>query len=183
MASHALPPERIDAGLVVLRRHRVEDAEAVAQAVRESLDHLQPWMPWATDEAGTADNQRERIAGDQAWDEGTECSYVILTADEQEIVGGCGLMRRIGEGGIEIGYWTHARYGGLGFGAAAARALTEAALALPDVERIEIHCDEANRRSRAIPERLGYRLARVEEDKIEAPGESGRSMIWVLEKS
>ena len=46
--------------------------------------------------------------------------------------------------------------------------------------RVEIHCDEANHRSAAIPRRLGYRLDRVEDDAIAAPGESGRSMVWVF---
>ena len=58
-------------------------------------------------------------------------------------------------------------------------ALTAAALALPGVERVEIHCDEANRRSAAVPRRLGYRLDRIEADHVSAPGDLGRSMIWV----
>jgi RimJ/RimL family protein N-acetyltransferase len=57
------------------------------------------------------------------------------------------------------------------------------ALALPGVSRAEIHCDEANTASAAIPRRLGYRLDRIEERKPEAPGESGRLMIWVRERA
>ena len=49
------------------------------------------------------------------------------------------------------------------------------------MERVEIHCDQANHLSAAVPERLGYRLDRVEPDEIRAPGESGRSMIWVCD--
>jgi RimJ/RimL family protein N-acetyltransferase len=40
--------------------------------------------------------------------------------------------------------------------------LTEVALSLRDVDRIEIHVDEANKASAAIPRRLGYRLDRIE---------------------
>ena len=47
------------------------------------------------------------------------------------------------------------------------------------MDRVEIHCDEANVRSAAIPERLGYRLDRIEDDEIATPGETGRSMIWI----
>jgi len=57
--------------------------------------------------------------------------------------------------------------------------LTDAALAIDDVDRVEIHCDQANVRSAAVPERLGYRLDRIEDDEIVVPGETGRSMIWV----
>jgi RimJ/RimL family protein N-acetyltransferase len=47
------------------------------------------------------------------------------------------------------------------------------------VRRVEIHCDEANTASAAIPRKLGYRLDRVIAHEPEAPGESGRRMIWV----
>jgi len=94
----------------------------------------------------------------------------------------CGARGRRSHGAIEIGYWIHVDRAGHGHGTAAARALTAAALGLPDVQRVEIHCDEANVRSQAIPRRLGYRLDRVEDDEVTSPGEVGRSMIWVLEK-
>jgi RimJ/RimL family protein N-acetyltransferase len=58
--------------------------------------------------------------------------------------------------------------------------LAKAALDLPDVHRVEIHCDEGNVRSQGVPTRLGYRLARVEDDGVQAPAEVGRSMIWVF---
>ena len=179
----ARPPERIVGERVVLRRNRVEDGEAIARAVGASLEHLEPWMPWATPEAATAEAQRGRIVdGTRGWDEGTDFVYVVLTADERTLLGTVGLHRRIGPGGIEIGYWIHVDHAGRGYGTATVRALTEVALALPDVGRVEIHCDEANAPSQAIPRRLGYRLDRIEVDGISAPGEVGRSMIWVLER-
>ncbi len=98
------------------------------------------------------------------------------------MLGTFGLHRRIGPGGIEMGYWIHAAHAGRGYGSAAARALTSVALVLPGVERVEIHCDAANAASAAIPRRLGYRLDRIEDKEPEAPGESGRHLIWVLER-
>ena len=47
------------------------------------------------------------------------------------------------------------------------------------VEQVEIHCDEANGASAAVPRRLGYRLDRITDRDIQAPGERGREMIWV----
>ena len=37
---------------------------------------------------------------------GTVFSYAILTG-QYEVTGGCGLIARIGPGGLEIGYWLH----------------------------------------------------------------------------
>jgi len=103
----------------------------------------------------------------------------VFTAEEDALVGAIGLHRRVGDAGIEIGYWIAEAQTRRGFGTAAAEALTAVALELPGVRRVEIHCDEANAASAAIPRKLGYRLDRVIAHEPEAPGESGRRMIWV----
>ena len=59
--------------------------------------------------------------------------------------------------------------------------MTPVALGLPGVTRVEIHCDEANAASAAIPRKLGYRLDRIGPHEPEAPGERGNRMIWVKE--
>ena len=179
------PPARTEtASGAVLRRARPSDADAFARAVAENLDHLGPWMPWATPAAADAAVQRERlVAADATWDDGSDYEFAVLTADERQLIGGCGLMRRIGPGGIEIGYWVHVDHTRRGHATAAALALTEAAWTLPGVERVEIHCDEANVASRAVPVRLGYRLDRIDDVGATAPGETGRSMVWIAERS
>ena len=92
-----------------------------------------------------------------------------------------GLHGRIGPGALEIGYWVGEGHTGRGLATAGARALAEAALALPGVGRVEIHCDEANTASAAVPRKLGFRLDRIEEALITAPSETGRKLIWVME--
>ena len=181
---HGHPPERMQtASGAVLRRARPGDAEAFAEAVGESLDHLRHWMPWAVPVATEAAVQRDRLVmADASWADGSDYEFAILPADEARIIGGCGLMRRIGPGAIEIGYWVHVDHTRRGHATAAARALTAAAWTLPDVERVEIHCDEANVASAAVPARLGYRLDRIQDDEPKAPAVSGRSMIWIAER-
>ena len=100
-------------------------------------------------------------------------------AGETGILGVIGLHRRVALGGIEIGYWVHAAHAGRGLGLAAARVVTETAFSLPDIERVEIHTDQANVRSASIPARLGYRLDRVDVREPQAPAETGRIQIWI----
>jgi RimJ/RimL family protein N-acetyltransferase len=177
----AAPPERLDAGLLVLRRLRPDDADAIAAAVAASMDHLRPWMPWATPDSADPRTQRVRVAeSDEMWAQGTDFIYSIVDTDGA-LAGEIGLHRRLDDGGIEIGYWIAEQQTRRGLGTAAAAALTEVALRLPGVTRVEIHCDEANVASSAIPRKLGYRLDRVSSYPPEAPGESGRRQIWVRE--
>lgn len=145
-----------------------------------SLDYLRPWMPWATPDAAARPTQLVRVAeADQMWEAGTSHIYSVLTADHGTLVGEIGLHRRVDEGSVEIGYWIAESHAGRGFGTLAAGAITSVALALPGVGQVEIHCDEANGASAAIPRKLGYRLDRIETRMPEAPGETGRLMIWV----
>jgi RimJ/RimL family protein N-acetyltransferase len=175
-----LPPDRIALDGARLRRERVGDEALIAPAVHANLEHLRPWMPWATPSNATSDAQRRRLADvERTWTSDGDYSFLLLDPEETTLLGVFGLHRRIGPGGIELGYWLSQDAVGKGLATAAAKALTAAALDLPDVDRVEIHCDEANSRSRKIPERLGYRLDRIEDDKVEAPGEIGRSMIWI----
>ena len=170
--------------MLVLRRVRAADAGDIAAAVGTSLEHLRPWMPWATPEAADPRVQRVRVAeADDMWASGTDYIYSVFAAEESVLAGAIGLHRRVGDGGIEIGYWIAERQTRRGFGTAAAEALTSVALGLPGVRRVEIHCDEANSASAAIPRKLGYRLDRVISHEPEAPGESGRRMIWVRDVS
>jgi RimJ/RimL family protein N-acetyltransferase len=177
------PPERVDAGTVIVRRVQASDAGAIAAAVGASLDALRPWMPWATPAAADRANQLARVAeADHRWESGLSYTYSVLTAETGTLVGEVALHRRMGDGSVEIGYWIAAGQSGRGYGTSASAALTSVALTLNGVNRVEIHCDAANDGSVAVARRLGYRLDRIEERRPEAPGESGRLMIWVRER-
>jgi len=191
----ACPPERVVAVPLVLRRVHADDAGAIAVAVSASLEHLRPWMPWATPEAADLRSQLVRVAeADELWESGTGFIYVMIARDtgppgpdapgmvkdpDGEFVGTIGLHRRLADDVVEIGYWTMAGKTRRGYATAAAQAMTQVAVALPGARRVEIHCDEANTASAGVPRKLGYRLDHVENHEKEAPGEQGRRMIWV----
>lgn len=161
---------------VVLRRYHESDIDGLYAAIEENRDHLRPHMPWA-------DESRDEFMGFVTdaiaqWDRGADRNYAIVEDADGRYLGGCGLHDRVGAGGREIGYWLVAAATGRGIVTAAARALTVTALAMEGVSRVEIHCDEANVRSAAVARRLGYRLDRIEIDRVSAPGDLGRSMIW-----
>ena len=174
------PPERLLVDGAELARLRESDGDDVAVAVRVSLSHLRPWMPCATDAA--ADPVAQRARGREAelhWDQGSDYSYVLRHSETGAIMGMFGLHRRVGPTAIEIGYWLHPSYLGRGYATRSVGILTEVALSLRDVDRIEIHTDQANPASAAIPRRLGYRLDRIEPKTPQASGETERQQIWV----
>jgi RimJ/RimL family protein N-acetyltransferase len=172
-------PGTISAPPLVLRRSQVADAAALAVAVAESLDHLAPWLQWATPEAATVASQATRLSrgtwGADLWD-------FVMAVGDGELVGACGLHRRDAST-VAIGYWVHVRHVRHGYATAAARGLTQTAVALPGIQRVEIQCDEANVAGAAVPRRLGYLLDRIEDRAIEARGQTGRLMTWTLDRA
>ena len=176
------PPARIVTPQVVLRRHTLDDVDAVVEAVNESLDHLRPWMAWAQVPV-TAEAIRAFLAGVvEAFDACRDFGYLMVDPDEHVVVGGCGLHARGGPDELMIGYWVHVNWTRRGIATAAARALTDAALALPAVDRVEIHCDVDNAASAGVARAAGYELVAVVPRAPEAPGESGREMVWATER-
>jgi RimJ/RimL family protein N-acetyltransferase len=172
---HHPPPERIEASGLYLRRHQVGDAAAIAAAVAESLAELQPWVPWANRSAAEPEVQRRRL--EEAvphWERGTEYVYLVFRPGEDKLLGSVGLHRRVGPDALEVGYWLRSSETGRGAMTEAVRALANGALALPGVDRVELHCDEANQKSAAIARRLGFRLARIGQVDPESPAERGR---------
>jgi len=174
------PPKRIRLDdSYALRLFRTGDAKIIAAAVGESLEHLKPWMPWADDESADERFQRQRLRGVQhKASTGEEWQYGLFPTDESRVLGSFGLMTRQGPGSIEIGYWVHVDEIGHGLATLASRALTNVALGLPGISIVYIRCDESNTRSAAVPRRLGYSLEHTLIRAPEAPGESGRLMIW-----
>jgi RimJ/RimL family protein N-acetyltransferase len=177
------PPERVDLGDVVVRRLTVADAAAIATAVRENLEHLRPWMPWANPESADERFQRRRLVeADGQWARGADFGYGLFaaTGDDERLLGAFGLTARRGARTLEIGYWLRADATRRGLATRAVEALTDIAVNQPDVERVLVYCDEANHASAAVPRRLGYRLERVVSVPPEATAETGRQLEFVL---
>ncbi|WP_406197205.1 GNAT family N-acetyltransferase [Kitasatospora sp. NBC_01560] len=175
------PPELLRlAGGVSLHRRGPDRAAALNAAVRANLDHLRPWLAWAAEAPTRALTAELARAGAAAWEAGTDFIYLLgVDAEPGSVIGSFGLHARIGPGALELGYWVDAAYAGRGIATTAAQALTGAALALPGIGRVEIHCDRANGASAAVARKAGYRLARTAEVAVRAPGETGRQLVWV----
>lgn len=172
-----VPAEILSSDRVELRRWHAGDLDALDRAISESLDHLIPWMPWAA--AHGRENTAAFLArSDDEWAAGEAFAYAITS--QGTVIGSCGLHRRIGAGGLEIGYWLHPAWTGRGLATQAAAALVGQGFTLPGIDRLEIQHDAANAASGAVARRLGFtEVARVPVPQGPAtPGEEGVDVIW-----
>jgi RimJ/RimL family protein N-acetyltransferase len=175
------PPERIERDGMLVRRFVPGDLNALHAAVAASYEHLRPWMAWSA-EPPKLPEQAEFLARCEAgWAFGLNFNYGVFDPSG-DLAATVGIHARVGPHALEIGYWAHVAHTGRGYVTRASAALTREVFALPGVEHAEIHCDEANTASAAVPARLGYRLDRIEDRAKESPGESGRGMVWIMDR-
>ena len=150
-------PYRIETERLVVRCYESRDAPLLKEAIDSSLEHLQPWMPWALDEPQTLEQKIELVESFRSsFDAGENFTYAIFAADEAELLGGTGLHPRVGPGGLEIGYWVRASATRQGIVTESTAALTRAGFEVCGVDRIEIRIEPRNEASFGVPRNLGF---------------------------
>jgi RimJ/RimL family protein N-acetyltransferase/nitroimidazol reductase NimA-like FMN-containing flavoprotein (pyridoxamine 5'-phosphate oxidase superfamily) len=180
MTTPLRPPARIETERLVLRPWCDADVDLLHEALGESVEHLKPWIPWATPGAPTPDETSTRL---RKWREEFEsgANFVYATFDRAgRLIGGVGLYPRVGPGRLEIGYWIRRLEAGRGFATEASRALTHAAFNVPGIDWVEIHCDTTNLASRRVPEKLGYRLAEIRRGEHRPDGQQRDLAVFEL---
>lgn len=182
MATVAGPPAELVLDGLTLVAWRPPDAERALEAVWSSRPELAPWMPWATEAYDLAASHAYCRRSEEEWASGAGYAFALVATGDPDgpVLGSAGLHRRIGPGGLEIGYWVSSAYTGRGYATRAAALLTRAALGLPGVARVEIHHDVANLASGRVPEHLGFTRFATVAVPAEAPGETGRQHHWRL---
>lgn len=138
-----------------VRPLEAEDAGELYTLIEANRDHLARWMPWA---AGQDLEGTRRFIAEAEEQFARDDGFQARIAPEGEIIGVAGFhsidwINR----NTSIGYWLAEGAQGNGTMTEVTRALLRHAFYEWDLHRVEVHCAPENRRSRAIPERLGFR--------------------------
>ena len=178
MRQMSVAPVPLQVGEYVVRKYELSDAQALVDAVTESHEHLEPWMPWIKFEPQSV-VQREVLIStwSEAWDDRAEFVMGIFLGDR--VIGGTGLHLRGDINTVDIGYWIHVDFVARGIATQVADALTSTAFSLwEEIDTVVIIHDEANVASGKVPARLGFEHVFTGQREPEAPGESGVMYRW-----
>lgn len=143
-------------GEISLRLMRPEQAPVLALLIEQNRDFLRQWLPWVDQSRGAADTAVHIDHWWRAYGRGLGFSLGLFARGELAgIIGFHGFddANRI----TSLGYWMGARHTGLGLMTRSVARLLDYAIEERDMNRIFIRCATANTKSRAIPERLGFR--------------------------
>lgn len=178
-AAYSINTERL-----LLRCLDFKDVYELKAAIDESKDHLLRWIAWAKHEPEDIDKKLERIRTRRAeFDSDQAYQYGIFLRGDDKLIGTIALMRRVGQGALEMGYWMRVGYTSKGYMKEAASSLVKIAFELHEVDRLEIHCDVENLKSAAIPRKLGFiHEATIRSNEKNEDGTRKKDMIWLLFK-
>ena len=176
------PAYRIESERLVIRCYNPKDALLLQKSVQESVEHLRPWLPWVKTEPEELKVKIERLRMFRGkFDLSENYIYGVFDPNETELVGGTGLHPRVGSNAFEIGYWINVNHVNKGYATEISAALTKVAFEIENVNRVEIHIDPNNKRSVAIPKKLGYVFEATLRNRCEnIEGEPVDSMIWSM---
>jgi ribosomal-protein-serine acetyltransferase len=140
---------------VELRLWEAGDAAELTAAIAANREHLATWLPWAENQ-GFQDSveflELKRLQVEA--NEGFEAALLI----DGRIAGGVGFHRVDWvDRSTSLGYWLAADAEGRGLMTAAVTALLDYAFFVWELHRVIIEVVVGNERSRAIPQRLGFR--------------------------
>ncbi|HWA58264.1 MAG TPA: GNAT family protein [Gemmatimonadales bacterium] len=139
------------------------DAGEVHDLITRNRAHLDQWLRWSSSIQSRADADAliAQFEEKQARGDGFHLGIWV----DGRLAGGCvcwSIHRQ--NRNAEIGYWLGADRTGRGLATRSAAAAIDHLIGGERLHRIEMQCAVDNRASRAIPERLGFRLEGIRRD-------------------
>lgn len=145
---------------VIVRTWRDSDNDALFQAIDRSRQHLKAWMDWVDRNQSPGDTQEYITRSLLEFTRRENIGLGIFDrSNNATILGGTGYHNIDWTvPAFEIGYWAAVDQVGRGYITEAVEVLTDFAFAQFGANRISIHCDPRNTKSRMVAERAGYQL-------------------------
>ncbi len=149
---------------IIARHYRPEDAAALLVAIDADRARLARWMPWVPYSVTEADFAAFITTATRQEEAGTACHRGLFAG--RTVVGGLGETLDQVNREAEVGYWLADAYEGRGIITAGVRELLKFLFDELEVNRVMLRAAVENTRSRAVAERLGFRLEGVQREAL-----------------
>src|SRR5215204_164491 len=132
-------------------------ADGLTSVVLANLTRLKPWMPWAVDDY-SVEHCRQWIQK-TVTEFSADGRFNAVIQHRGKYAGAIGFHNLDTRNrSAEIGYWIAGEFEGRGIITRCCCALIDHLFGTMQLNRVQINCNVENARSRAIPERLGFKL-------------------------
>lgn len=140
---------------ISLKLFEITDAEELLNLINSNRSYLREWLGWIDSTKDISDTKsfikdsKEQFASNNGFQAGIWF--------DQKLIGVIGFVDIDWEDKkTEIGYWLDRDYQGNGIITKSCEALINYAFHRLKLNKVEIHCAEKNKKSQAVPKRLGF---------------------------
>jgi RimJ/RimL family protein N-acetyltransferase len=152
-------PEGFETERLIIRAPLWGDGVSANEAVKESIEELRPWMPWAQEIPSIEQSEAGVRQARLRFLDRSDLRLYLIMKETGQFIGSSGLHRIDWQSRkFEIGYWVRTSFSGKGFIMEAVEGIANFASNYLQANRIEIRCDSRNVRSARVAERLHFTL-------------------------
>jgi ribosomal-protein-serine acetyltransferase len=165
-----------------LKLRHAEDAEAVFLLTDNNREHLRPWFPWVDATLSSSDSEKFLIDCQEKFEKKTAADFGVWY--DGKWIGSMGFHTiSLTSDWAEIGYWIAKDYEGKGLMTECVEAMIAYGFNELNLHRIQIKCVAYNIKSKAIPERLGFKLEGTIRENRKKDGEFYDTLTFGLLKN
>ncbi len=173
-------PEQFETERLIIRMPQAGDGKVINDAIRESLEDLRLWMPWARVVPSVAESETFAREAALRFRNREDLPLHLFRKSDGLYLGGSGLHNIAWDvPRFEIGYWLRSSAVGQGYVTEAVDGIAAMAFTKLDAVRLEIRCDARNQRSAAVALRAGFTLeARLQKESRGPDGNLRDTLIF-----
>ena len=174
-------PEQFETERLIIRIPQPGDGKAMNDAIRESIDDLRPWMPWARVVPSVAESETFVRESALRFRNHEDLPLSLFRKSDGLYVGNSGMHNIAWDvPRFEIGYWVRTSLSGQGYITEAVNGIADMAFNKLNAVRLEIRCDANNQRSAAVALRAGFTLeATLHKESRTPSGDLRDTLIFV----
>jgi len=164
-----------------IRRYRMEDVDALFEAVRESVRELSVWMPWCSESYSRADSESFVRTRESEWEMGAHYSFVVYETASGQFLGSVGLnfLNPIHQF-ANLGYWVRSSRTRHGVASTAARLAARFGLVELGFNRLEIVTAAGHVASQRVAKKVGAHCEGVLRKRLVIHGQIHDAVMFSL---
>lgn len=167
---------------LLLKLRKEEESQLFFDLVNKNREEFRKWFPWVDRTLSLEDTRKFIIKCQEDFKEKSAADFGVLY--EGKWIGSMGFHTiKLDNGWAEVGYWLDSDYIGKGIMTDCVRAVIDYGFNELGLHRVQIRCDSVNVRSKAIPERLGFKLEGVMRENHKWGEQFSDGLIYGILKS
>lgn len=145
---------------IIARQFTIADAGNVFAVVNANRNFLREWLPWLDFNTSVVDSRNFILESIDGYTKGTSLNLGLWHIPDNQFIGNCG-FHTIRDNVAKFGYWLDSDWQGKGIITKTCQILIDHIFNNTSVNEININAATSNQNSRAIAERLNFKLKEI----------------------